>query len=231
MSPRSCFHLQKFWHTLIPQGKSSWHVMPHHMASMRFCLIRCPMALSNPTIIVGFSSYTLSKAERSIQGTASYTTSGISPNPPLGSNIGFTRVLVAIQETNTAHSNACRCTKSSSTGCNTEQVNTVSDPPEEVLLMEHLDPSPVCATEETSHDPILSHVLQFVLNGWPASYNSTNLKPFWSRQLEPAVSATRLSVVGSRVVVPPSISQTMLQQLHDSHLGKSRMKSLGRMFV
>ena len=99
--------------------------------------------------------------------------------------------------------------------------------------MEHLDPSPVCATDikkETSHFPILSHVLQFVLNGWPVLYNSTNLKSFWSRQLELSVQQGCL-LWGNRVVVPSSISQTMLQQLHDSHLRISRMKSLGRMFV
>ena len=46
--------------------------------------------------------------------------------------------------------------------------DTVPDPPKVVLLMEHLDSSPVCATDikkETSRDPVLSRVLQFVLNG------------------------------------------------------------------
>ena len=32
-------------------------------------------------------------------------------------------------------------------------------------------------------------------------------------------------------MIPPSLHQKILQQLHDSHLGISRMKSLGRMFV
>ena len=57
----------------------------------------------------------------------------------------------------------------------------VPHPPEVVLLMEHLDSSPVCATDikkETSHDPVLSRVLQFVLNGWPDICDSDNLKPF-----------------------------------------------------
>ena len=42
----------------------------------------------------------------------------------------------------------------------------VPDPPEVVLLMEHLDSLPVCATDfkkETNQDPVLSHVLQIVL--------------------------------------------------------------------
>ena len=60
----------------------------------------------------------------------------------------------------------------------------VPDPPEVVLLMEHLDSSPVCATDinkGTSCDPVLTCVLQFVLNGWPDICDSDNFKPFWSR--------------------------------------------------
>ena len=63
----------------------------------------------------------------------------------------------------------------------------VLDPPEVVLLIEHLDSSPVCATDikkETSRDPVLSRILQFVLNGWPDICDSDNLKLYWSRQLE-----------------------------------------------
>ena len=109
----------------------------------------------------------------------------------------------------------------------------VPNPPEVVLLMEHLDSSPVCATDikkETSRDPVLSRVLQFVLNGWPDICDSDNLKPFWSKQLE--LSAQQGCLLwGNRVVVPPLLRQKILQQLHDSHLGISRMKSLGRMFV
>ena len=37
--------------------------------------------------------------------------------------------------------------------------------------------------------------------------------------------------MGNRVVVPPSLCQKILQQLHYNHLGISRMKSLDRMFV
>ena len=109
----------------------------------------------------------------------------------------------------------------------------VPNPPEVVLLMKHLDSSPVCATDikkETSRDPVLSRVLQFVLNGWPDICDSDNLKPFWSKQLE--LSAQQGCLLwGNRVVVPPLLRQKILQQLHDSHLGISRMKSLGRMFV
>ena len=85
----------------------------------------------------------------------------------------------------------------------------VPDPPEVVLLIERLDSSPICATdikEETSRDPILSRVLQFVLNGWPDICGSDNLKTFWSRQLKLSAQQGYL-LWGNRVVVPPSLHQ------------------------
>ena len=85
----------------------------------------------------------------------------------------------------------------------------VPDPPEVVLLMENLDSSPVCATDvkiEISRNLVLSHVLQFFINGWPDICDSDNLKPFWSRQLE--LSAQQGCLLwGNRVVVPPSLRQ------------------------
>ena len=110
---------------------------------------------------------------------------------------------------------------------------TVPDPPEIVLLMDHLDCSPVRATEikkETAHNPLLSRVLQFILHGWPDSCNSDELKPYWSKRLELSAQGGCLTW-GNRVVVPPSLRQRILLQLHDTHMGISRMKSLGRMFV
>ena len=110
---------------------------------------------------------------------------------------------------------------------------TVPDPPEIVLLMDHLGCSPVRATEiekETAHNPLLSRVLQFVRHGWPDFCNSDELKPYWLRRLELSAQGGCL-IWGNRVVVPPSLRQRILLQLHDTHMGISRMKSLGRMFV
>ena len=99
--------------------------------------------------------------------------------------------------------------------------------------MERLDSSPVCATDikkQTSHDPVLSNVLQFILTGWSDICDSDNLKPFWSKQLELSAQQSYL-LWGNRVVVSSSLHQKILQQLHDSHLRISQMRSLGRMFV
>ena len=91
--------------------------------------------------------------------------------------------------------------------------------------MDHLDSSPVQATEikkETAHN--------LVLHGWPDSCDTDEPKPYWSRWLELSAQGECL-MWGNRVVVPPTLRQRILLQLHDTHLGISRMKSLGRMFV
>ena len=58
-----------------------------------------------------------------------------------------------------------------------------STPPELVLLVEHLDDSPVTAADIrawTRRDRTLSQVLQYVQQGWPAK-GDPNLEPFSSR--------------------------------------------------
>ena len=105
-------------------------------------------------------------------------------------------------------------------------------PPELVLLTEHLADSPVTAGQIcvwTRRDPSLSTVLQFVRQGWPNQCNP-ELAPYSSRKTELSVHEDCL-VWGSRVVIPPQGRQLVLQELHDGHLGMTRMKSLARMYV
>ena len=104
--------------------------------------------------------------------------------------------------------------------------------PELVLLLQHLGESPVTVNDIhkwTKRDPLLAQVLQFVEQGWPHKCDSS-LSPYSTR-------STELSVLdgcilwGSRVVVPPQGQQAVLQELHSSHPGMTRMKSLARMYV
>ena len=83
---------------------------------------------------------------------------------------------------------------------------------------------------ETSGDPFLSRVLQFVLSGWPEECNVAEMKSFWSRQMELSVQQGFL-LWWNRVVVPRSLCPPVLSELHDSHPAISRMKALGRTFV
>ena len=104
--------------------------------------------------------------------------------------------------------------------------------PELVLLLQHLDESPVTVNDIrkwTKRDPLLAQVLQFVEQGWPHKFDSS-LAPYSSR-------STELSVLdgcilwGARVVIPPQGQQAVLQELHTAHPGMTRMKALAIMYV
>ena len=107
------------------------------------------------------------------------------------------------------------------------------EPLETVLLMEQLASSPVTAQHIrawTGRDPLLSHVLQFVQNGWPEIVDADSLKPFWRKSLE--LSCQEGCILwGNRVVIPKPGRTEVLHELHGGHPGETRMKRLARMFV
>ena len=110
---------------------------------------------------------------------------------------------------------------------------TTPIPGDIVHLLETINTSPVDATKVklwTSHDPVLSQVLQFVLHGWPMAVDEEALKPYFARREELSVHAGCL-LWGSRVVIPPQGREEVLSILHESHPGIVRMKSLARSYV
>ena len=95
-----------------------------------------------------------------------------------------------------------------------------STPPELVLLMEHLDDSPVTAHHIrvwTRRDPALSKVLQYVQHGWPSSYDEA-LAAYSSRRNELSVHQGCV-MWGSRLVIPLCGRKALLRELHEGHLG------------
>ena len=108
----------------------------------------------------------------------------------------------------------------------------VPTPAELILLMEHLDDSPVTAQHVrtwTRKDPVLSTVLQYILHGWPVKCDDT-LVPYSSRKNELSVHMGCV-LWGSRVVLPPKARGSVLTELHEGPPGMTRMKSLARMYV
>ena len=103
-----------------------------------------------------------------------------------------------------------------------------------VYLLETINTSPVDATKIklwTTRDPVLSQVLQFVLQGWPQDVEEEEgLKPYFIRRDELSVHAGRL-LWGARVIVPLKGREKVLNILHDTHPGIVRMKSLARSYV
>ena len=106
-------------------------------------------------------------------------------------------------------------------------------PGDTVLLMEHLQASPITAAQIkrwTERDPVLSKVQEFVMTGWPSDEASEELRPFRSRKLELSVENGCL-LWGRRVVVPPQGREKVIEELHAGHPGASRMTHLARSFV
>ena len=84
--------------------------------------------------------------------------------------------------------------------------------------------------EELKKDLTLSQVLRYVKEGWPPECKDINMRPFWLRRAELTVEGECI-LWGGRVVIPNSLTETVLKQLHEVHPGISRMKALARSYV
>jgi len=132
--------------------------------------------------------------------------------------------------------------KTSSTHCNAdalsrlpipETIPTTPQPAEIVLLMEQMQDSPVTADHIrlwTRRDPLLSRVMQYVMNGWPNGTVEEHLRPYWQKRLELSCQDGCL-LWGSRVIVPPKGRANVLEELHMAHPGATRMKRIARTLV
>ena len=114
-----------------------------------------------------------------------------------------------------------------------EMPESVPVPGETILLMEHLEGTPVHSghiKEWTKRDPVLSQVLRFILEGWPTKNNSEELNPYFTKRSELSVEDGCV-LWGARVVVLPQGRSKILTELHEAHPGESRMKALARSYV
>ena len=102
-----------------------------------------------------------------------------------------------------------------------------------VLLFECLQVSPLSVSDirrGTDRDPLLAKVRTFVLQGWPLHLEGEEFRPFVHRKDELSVSDCVL-LWGNRVIVPPKVRERVIDVLHSTHPGVSRMKSLARSYV
>ena len=132
--------------------------------------------------------------------------------------------------------------KAGQTNCNADALsrlplpvmsNAIPLPGETILLMEHMEGTPVHSgqiKEWTKRDPVLSQVLRFTLQRWPTINSSVELNPFFSKKTELSVEDGCV-LWGARVVVPPQGRSKILTELHEAHPGESRMKALARSYV
>ncbi len=100
-----------------------------------------------------------------------------------------------------------------------------------VFNMSQIEKLPVQATQvasETRKDKVLSSVLDLTMVGWHRPVEG--LQPFYIRRHELTVQQGCL-MWGMRVVIPASLQQIVLQELHAGHQGCVKMKALARSYV
>jgi transposase InsO family protein len=105
---------------------------------------------------------------------------------------------------------------------------------EKVLLIDELEDCSVLSARQirdwTRRDPVLAHVHDYLLRGWPQQDRSPELNPYRIRKDELSVQDGCV-LWGARVVVPQKGRQQVLQELHTAHPGMNRMKGLARSYV
>jgi hypothetical protein len=112
-------------------------------------------------------------------------------------------------------------------------VKSTPIPRETIFLMNYLNSTPITGEEIrqwTSKDRVLSRVFDWIQTGWPPQCPGADYRPYYARKNELS-SFNGCILWGSRVVVPEPGQSYVLQELHESHIGMSRMKSLARNYV
>ncbi|KAJ8356519.1 hypothetical protein SKAU_G00193130 [Synaphobranchus kaupii] len=105
-------------------------------------------------------------------------------------------------------------------------------PEDRVLMMEEMDTTPVTAEQVkalTNKDPVLARVREHVVRGWPQQTEG-DFAPYKVRGAELSVQDGCV-LWGARVIIPQPARKIVLEQLHQSHPGVSRMKALARSYI
>ena len=77
--------------------------------------------------------------------------------------------------------------------------------------------------------PVKVH--HFVLTGWPTQINwEEEYRPYFQKQFELSAHQGCL-LLGNRVIVPPCVPSKVMEVLHSTHSGVSRMKALARSYI
>lgn len=81
---------------------------------------------------------------------------------------------------------------------------------------------------ETKKDILLSKILIYCRDGWPVSVEDS-LKPFFMRRYE--ISMDRDCIMwGHRIIIPLSLRESVLKELHITHFGTSRMIEMAKAY-
>ena len=95
--------------------------------------------------------------------------------------------------------------------------------------------SPVSATEvqkATRADPVLQKLLWYIKKGWPQNKKKIDkqLHPYFQIRTELTIHKDCI-LRGLRIIIPEKLRKQVLTEIHSSHLGIVRMKSIARLHV
>ena len=100
----------------------------------------------------------------------------------------------------------------------------------QIIQVGHIKSAPIDSKQiriAFINDPIFSRVYDFVDRRWPELCPSEGLKPYHLRSTE-LTSEDHVLLWGFRVVVPTKLRNSVLELLHDTHIGVVRMKGFAR---
>ncbi|XP_055584821.1 uncharacterized protein K02A2.6-like [Uranotaenia lowii] len=83
---------------------------------------------------------------------------------------------------------------------------------------------------ETKQDRTLQNVLQFLRSNWPSSTSNADLLQFFKRK-DSFFEIEECVMFLDRIVIPATLREAVLRQLHVGHPGMQRMKSIARSYV
>ena len=103
-----------------------------------------------------------------------------------------------------------------------------------MFQLTQIERSPVTVKDlkrETRIKPLLAKVMQATMSRWPTKRElNEELLPYFNKREELTVYDGCL-LWGGRVVVPPSLQQRVLEELHEGHVGMVKMKGLARSYL
>ena len=129
-----------------------------------------------------------------------------------------------------AHGNADSLSRLPLPDCEPEEDNSV-----ELMYIAQFDNLPITSDrvrQETSRDPIMCRVHEYVVSGWNVHVkpDDKDFYPFFSRKDELTVHNGCL-LWGMRVIVPSKLREQILTDLHVGHIGVVKMKALARSLI
>ncbi|XP_054708231.1 uncharacterized protein K02A2.6-like [Uloborus diversus] len=105
--------------------------------------------------------------------------------------------------------------------------------PSDIFRVSYVDELPLMSDDiarATRVDKVLGVILKYVQSGFPESTDNPELKPFFNRRDELSCDKNCL-LWGMRVVIPSVYRSRVLDLLHGTHQGTTKMKAIARSHV